>query len=1361
MNRAGLLNFWYYDDEIFDFSNGKLLLRGSNGSGKSVTMQSFLPVLLDGRTSPDRLDPFGSKARRMEDYLLGEKDIVNRDERTGYLFIEFKRQETEQYLTIGIGLQAKRHKQMKFWGFVLTDNRRIGRDIQLYKTENNAGKTQKIPLSRIEWENLVGKGGRVVQTKSEYKHLVNKHLFGYETIEAYDDLIKLLIQLRSPKLSKDFRPTVIYEILEAALPPLTDEDLRHLSDTIEQMDQTKQQIEQLDREGFAIRRLNQVYSKYNEATIFEQAKGFLDTQHRYHNAEQLYQEQMAEAQQLSVTIFDLNKQIMALEIEQKTVKKQEERLRSHEIWNLAQEQKDELEKLEREQLDFDRKQSQLDARHNKAHNIRENMNKTDEAIHSYAQSIDDLLIDLQNDAEEISFIKQHEMNERDFNRHKEGEFDFSVWLNETSQHATHIETVMDNFRHYEEIKERYQEKDKALAEESKERDHLTYQEQEWTKLFEEDKDKKLNEIHQWLKDAPWLELDDRSLQEVGRHIHSLYEPTSFEVIKEPFRQAHYHYIRHQQNHLSHLRFELEKLEQVSAEKETELKEWQNKKDPEPPIDPLTSEARTELESQGIAFVPFYAAVEFQDHVDETVRKRIEAALIDSGILNTLITEKEIEISHDRIFTAKPQTMAHTLADYLKPDLDGNEQLTDQRIDDVLRSILIDDRDSNSQLSINEEGYYQLGLIRGHALPIENVHYIGRHARLRFRQAQIERLRTELAELAEQRLTFNDQVKQVENRIERSDQYLATFPNDDDLQEGYRQIKEIRYKIEHHKKQIQVLSEELKVLHAIYKQIKYQLDEKTRDDQIEFSFAAYQEANQTMKQYDKELSKLEKQHIQYVNHLHSRVELTERLAEAEDEVLELQGELNIVEGQIKLLKKNIDQIEQELKRQGVEDVRQQILKVQENLDEIEQKLRSKREEKPRKETSLDHINQEIEAQSKRVDFWLKMKAAWRDSFQNELDRGFVSYSIDETMESIAEELTSKFKGIKEKDRNKLNGQLSKTFYKELTDLMEYSMTIYDAPVHVPDWMNQDVNDDQIPHIEQWKQKLSRTIIELNYQGKQVSPFTVQNEIELDQARQQSYLDDQDRALYEEILFHSVGQKLRARIRRAEQWVVQMKELMETRDISSGITFSIRWKPRTADSDEELDTIDLVHLLKQDPKLLKDEDLEKITTHFRSKINKAKEMLEDSSELQTLLQILKEVLDYRKWFSFILYYQREGESKRELTNNQFFKFSGGEKALAMYIPLFTACYSRYLEAAPDAPYIISLDEAFAGVDENNIRQMFDVVEKLDFNYIMNSQVLWGDYDTVSKLAISELVRPKNADYVSVIRYHWDGQKRYFVE
>ncbi|RYL95843.1 hypothetical protein EWI07_01305 [Sporolactobacillus sp. THM7-4] len=110
LNRAGIINFWYYDVAYFDFADGKLLLRGANGSGKSVTMSSLITVLLDGRKTPDRLDPFGSSARKMEDYLLGEEDVSHRSERTGYLFLEYKRQGLDQYVTTGMGMQARRRQ---------------------------------------------------------------------------------------------------------------------------------------------------------------------------------------------------------------------------------------------------------------------------------------------------------------------------------------------------------------------------------------------------------------------------------------------------------------------------------------------------------------------------------------------------------------------------------------------------------------------------------------------------------------------------------------------------------------------------------------------------------------------------------------------------------------------------------------------------------------------------------------------------------------------------------------------------------------------------------------------------------------------------------------------------------------------------------------------------------------------------------------------------------------------------------------------------------------------------------------------------------------------------------------------------
>src|SRR5690625_1820416 len=359
MNRAGLFNFWYYSDEIFEFSDGKLLLRGSNGSGKSVTMQSILPILLDGRKSPDRLDPFGSRARKMEDYLLGEKEVVDRDERTGYLFLEYKREDTNQYMTTGIGLQARRYKNLNSWYFIITDNRRIGEDIFLYEHEYHAGEKQQIPLSRIQLENRIGDGGHVVRTQGDYMKLVNKYIFGFETMEAYEDLIKLLIQLRSPKLSKDFRPTVIYEILEAALPPLTDEDLRHLSDTIEHMDQTKQQIEQLDREQEALDKVIQRYHTYNQYRLAETAHHYLEAKRKFSNEKKVTDKKVAEKQQLSERVEQLAERNLQLEQLAETLEKKQKRLEQHEVWNLEEERTNEINALQETKKEQERKDRNL------------------------------------------------------------------------------------------------------------------------------------------------------------------------------------------------------------------------------------------------------------------------------------------------------------------------------------------------------------------------------------------------------------------------------------------------------------------------------------------------------------------------------------------------------------------------------------------------------------------------------------------------------------------------------------------------------------------------------------------------------------------------------------------------------------------------------------------------------------------------------------------------------------------------------------------------------------------------------------------------------------------------------------------
>jgi hypothetical protein len=46
--RAGIRNIWEYDDQLFEFADGRLVLRGPNGSGKSNALALLVPFLLDG-----------------------------------------------------------------------------------------------------------------------------------------------------------------------------------------------------------------------------------------------------------------------------------------------------------------------------------------------------------------------------------------------------------------------------------------------------------------------------------------------------------------------------------------------------------------------------------------------------------------------------------------------------------------------------------------------------------------------------------------------------------------------------------------------------------------------------------------------------------------------------------------------------------------------------------------------------------------------------------------------------------------------------------------------------------------------------------------------------------------------------------------------------------------------------------------------------------------------------------------------------------------------------------------------------------------------------------------------------------------
>ena len=170
--RAGLVDMFYYDAEEFRFHDGRLLLRGNNGTGKSKVLALTLPFLLDGELSPHRVEPDGDRQKRMEwNLLLGGRHP--HPERLGYTWLEFGRLHpdgTPEYRTLGCGLKAVKDRGVaRHWFFVTT--RRVGVDLALV---SDGG----VSLTREKLREAVDGHGTVFDRAADYRRAVDEALFG-------------------------------------------------------------------------------------------------------------------------------------------------------------------------------------------------------------------------------------------------------------------------------------------------------------------------------------------------------------------------------------------------------------------------------------------------------------------------------------------------------------------------------------------------------------------------------------------------------------------------------------------------------------------------------------------------------------------------------------------------------------------------------------------------------------------------------------------------------------------------------------------------------------------------------------------------------------------------------------------------------------------------------------------------------------------------------------------------------------------------------------------------------------------------------------------------------------------------------
>jgi hypothetical protein len=177
-----------------------------------------------------------------------------------------------------------------------------------------------------------------------------------------------------------------------------------------------------------------------------------------------------------------------------------------------------------------------------------------------------------------------------------------------------------------------------------------------------------------------------------------------------------------------------------------------------------------------------------------------------------------------------------------------------------------------------------------------------------------------------------------------------------------------------------------------------------------------------------------------------------------------------------------------------------------------------------------------------------------------------------------------------------------------------------------------------------------------------------------------------------------------------------------------------------------------LLLKDPARLSDTDRESLHRFFRERIEEAKATDTAASWEQQLAQ----VFDYTAWHQFVVKVDRaNGSGWQLLTKKLHGALSGGEKAIALHLPLFAAVAAHY-QAVPTAPRVILLDEVFVGVDSSNRGQVFALLSALDLDLLLTSDHEWCTYPELSGVAIHQLITGDDGDdAVTTARFVWDGQ------
>ncbi|MDQ0773888.1 uncharacterized protein (TIGR02680 family) [Streptomyces aurantiacus] len=1346
--RIGLVDLFHYDVEEFWFRDGRLLLRGNNGTGKSKVLALTLPFLLDGDLSARRVEPDGDPGKRMEwNLLLGGEHP--HPERLGYTWAEFGRLDEatgeEHFRTLLCGLKAVTGRGIARHWFAVT-GRRIGAGLELLDATGTA-------LSRDRLAEAIGGHGMVYDTAKAYRRAVDEALFGLGE-RRYGALVDLLIQLRQPQLSKRPSEAALSRALTESLPPMDQAVIADAAEAFRSLDEEKEELRAAREAEEAASAFLDHYRRYARIAARRKARLPRSEHARYEHLQRELAKALADRDQAVADRTLAQGRAESLAEHAARLSAQDTALRSgpemRDARALDQAAADASRTTtERARAEADRQtasqaHTRAIGRLDTATNRFTDAHKALDGIqHRVADSAAAARVDIPRTAGAPAPALRRAADDATASRRRAVE---------------HVETLVAGA-------ERSQEARRAAQLRADEADEDAVR-----------SDTRLAETQEGAENAGRV-----LVAAVREHLSACVElrvdglPGVLDLVQgwvggldgpHPARTAAAQAHRALASRLDRRAAALAHRQGTTAERLRLVTEELTALEKGGQRGPSAPRTRTADVRTGALGAPLWRLVDFRPHVTAAERAGLEAALEASGLLDAWVRPDGYMVAaegHDVLLDPREPHdppagggLGRALCPAVNPADVAAAAVGDAKVQRLLAAIgLLDGHspDGNSDdaaESVREtggertwvatDGRFRLGALTG-SWTKDSAQYVGEGAREQARRARLAELRAEGAELEAERERLAEELRTLSERRRVLDDELATVPGDDDVRRAHAQVA--------------AAADEVRRARTRQRERVGELDRAAGEADRAAAELAETAADLNLPADRDGLGAVRQALAEHTAHLAELWPALRERGDAEQAVTEERAETDRAEH---LVAEHAERAAEAARRAAAADERLHTLRstvgaavaeLQRRLEETEAAARACRSEQQRAQADIRDADGRVghaEGRIERLDDDITEATAARkraiEALQRFVATGLLAVALPDLSDlpvpddggggtwaatpaiGLARTVETRLTATDDSDAawERTQKRLSEELGKLQDALSRHGHTATARP-----------SEDGVR-------------VDIVYQGRERAVPELADALSTEVTELTRILSAHEREILETHLITEVAGTLQELIGAAERQVRAMNTELEERPTSTGMKLRLVWRssrlaPQGLTQARER--------LRQSADAWSPQDRAAVGAFLQEQI--ARRQADDRAG--SWQEDLAAALDYRTWHEFGVERHQHGNWVPATG-----PASGGERVLAASVPLFAAASSHYASAgAVHAPRLVTLDEAFAGVDDDSRAKCLGLLSAFDLDVVMTSEREWACYPQVPGIAIAQLSRVDDIAAVLVTRWEWDGSER----